>query len=167
MVPIHLTKDGGKQHDPAYRAINPHMRVPSLVLGGGEILTQSIAIIEYLDEVHPEPPLLPQDAMERARVRAAAQLIACDIHPLNNLATLKYLKNGMGKDQAAIDTWYHHWITNGFDALEPMLKLGRCAICSHVTLAGVCVVPLRANAGRFKVPLDQHAKSVAVDAECL
>ena len=167
MVPIHLTKDGGKQHDPAYRAINPQMRVPSLVLGGGEILTQSIAIIEYLDEVHPEPPLLPQDAIERARVRAAAQLIACDIHPLNNLATLRYLKSGMGKDQPAIDTWYHHWITVGFDALEAMLHPGPYAFGSHVTLADVCVVPQVANARRFKVPLDKYPKIVAVDAACL
>ena len=167
MVPIHLTKDGGHQHDPAYRAVNPQMRVPSLVLAGGEVLTQSIAIIEYLDEVHPEPPLLPQDAIERAHVRAAAQLIACDIHPLNNLAPLKYIKSVLGKDQAAIDAWYHHWITVGFEALEAMLKPGPYAFGSHVTLADVCVVPQVANARRFKVPLDKFPKIVAVDAACL
>ena len=90
--PIHLTKDGGKQHTPEFRAINPQTRVPALVLDSGDVLTQSLAIIEYLDEIHPKPPLLPADPVERAKVRAFAQLIACDIHPLNNLAPLQYLR---------------------------------------------------------------------------
>ena len=92
MVPIHLTKDGGQQRKPEFRAVNPQMRVPALELSSGEVLTQSLAIIEYLDDIHPEPPLLPADALERAKVRAIAQMVACDIHPLNNLVALQYLK---------------------------------------------------------------------------
>jgi len=131
------------------------------------VLTQSIAIIEYLDEVYPDPPLLPQDSIERALVRAAAQLIACDIHPLNNLAPLRYIKNRLDKDQAAVDAWYHHWITAGFEALEVMLRPGPYAFGSHVTLADVCIVPQVANARRFKVSLDTFPKIVAADAACL
>ena len=118
MVPIHLTKDGGQQRKPDYVAVNPQMRVPALVLSGGEVLTQSLAIIEYLDETYPDPPLLPADALERAKVRAIAQLIACDIHPLNNLVPLQYLKRQLKHEQAEIDAWYHHWILQGFAALE-------------------------------------------------
>ena len=95
MVSIHLTKDGGHQRTPEFRAVNPQMRVPVLALSGGEVLTQSLAIIEYLDEINPEPPLLPADALDRAKTRAVAQMIACDIHPLNNLVTLQYLKRAL------------------------------------------------------------------------
>ncbi|MGB8308186.1 MAG: maleylacetoacetate isomerase, partial [Pseudolabrys sp.] len=107
MVPIHLTKDGGRQHTAAFRAINPQSRVPALELSSGEVLTQSLAIIEYLDDIHPEPPLLPVDALDRAKSRAIAQMIACDIHPLNNTSPLRYLKNNMSQEQSAIDAWYH------------------------------------------------------------
>jgi maleylpyruvate isomerase len=96
-VPIHLQKEGGQNLKPEYRAINPQMRVPALKLDAGDVLTQSLAIIEYLDEAHPQPPLLPRDPLARAKVRALAQLIACDIHPLNNVAPLRYLKNEMGR----------------------------------------------------------------------
>src|SRR5207244_683993 len=92
IAPIHLQKEGGLNKKPEYRAVNPQMRVPALRLDSGEVLTQSLAIIEYLDEVHPEPPFLPRDAVGRAKVRALAQLIACDIHPLNNVSALRYLK---------------------------------------------------------------------------
>src|SRR6476659_6236920 len=107
MVPIHLTKDGGRQHTPEYRTINPQAREPALVLPGGDVLTQSMAIIEYLDETHREPPLLPADAVGRAKVRAIAQAIACDIHPLNNLIALQYLRRQLKHEQAEIDAWYH------------------------------------------------------------
>ena len=100
MIPIHLQKEGGINKKPEYRAINPQMRVPALKLDSGEILTQSLAIIEYLDEIHPDPPLLPREPAARAKVRAMAQLIACDIHPLNNIGPLRYLKNELGHDQA-------------------------------------------------------------------
>ena len=166
MIPIHLQKEGGINRKPEYRAINPLMRVPALTLDSGEVLTQSLAIIEYIDEIHPQPPLLPHDAIKRAKVRAAAQLIACDIHPLNNLSALRYLKNKLGQEQAAIDTWYHHWILEGFTALEAMFAPGPYAFGADVTLADICLVPQVANARRLKVPLDAFPGIVAVDAAC-
>ena len=167
MVSIHLIKDGGKQFEPAYQAINPQMRVPALALPDGEVLTQSLAIIEYLDEVHPDPPFLPTDAVERAKVRAVAQAIACDIHPLNNTGPLKYIKRTLGKDQASIDAWYHHWILLGFAAVETWLRPGPYAFGSRVTLADIFLVPQVANARRFNVPLDRFPKIAAVDSACL
>jgi maleylacetoacetate isomerase len=166
MVPIHLQKAGGLNKKPEYRAVNPQMRVPALRLDSGDVLTQSLAIIEYLDEVHPEPPLLPRDGVERARVRALAQLIACDIHPLNNVSPLRYLKNELGQDQAKIDRWYHHWILEGFDAMEVMVRPAPYAFGSAVTLADICLVPQVYNARRLKVPLDRFPKVVAIDAAC-
>jgi maleylacetoacetate isomerase len=163
---IHLRKEGGQNRKPAYRAINPQMRVPALKLDSGELLTQSLAIIEYLDEVHPRPPLLPSDPVERAQVRALAQLVACDIHPLNNVAPLRYLKNELGQDQSKIDAWYHHWVREGFDALEAMVSPGPYAHGADVTLADICLVPQVANARRLKVPLDPYPKIVAIDAAC-
>jgi maleylpyruvate isomerase len=165
-APIHLQKDGGQNLKPDYRAINPLMRVPTLKLDSGELLTQSLAIIEYLDEVHPQPPLLPRDPVDRAKVRALAQLIACDIHPLNNLSPLRYLKNELGQDQTKIDAWYHHWVLAGFDALEAMLQPGPYAFGPDVTVADICLVPQVANARRLKVPLERFPKIVAVDAAC-
>jgi maleylpyruvate isomerase len=166
VISIHLQKDGGQHRKPEYRAVNPQMRVPALRLDSGEVLTQSLAIIEYLDEIDPEPPLLPRDPVERAKVRALAQLIACDIHPLNNLAPLRYLKNELGQDQSKIDAWYHHWILEGFSALEPMVRPGPYALGSAVTLADVCLVPQVYNARRLKVPLERFPNIVAIDAAC-
>jgi maleylpyruvate isomerase len=167
MVPVHLTKDGGRQHTPEFIAINPQARVPALELPSGEVLTQSLAIIEYLDDIHPEPPLLPADALDRAKSRAIAQMIACDIHPLNNLIALQYLKRQLKHEQPEIDAWYHHWITEGFTALEKLLAPGPYACGSQVTLADICLVPQVANARRFKVPLDKFPKISGVDAACL
>jgi maleylacetoacetate isomerase len=165
-VGIHLQKDGGQNRRPEFRAVNPQMRVPALKLPSGEVLTQSLPIIEYIDEIHPQPPLLPRDPVERARVRALAQLIACDIHPLNNVAPLRYLKNQLGQDQAKIDAWYHHWILEGFEAIEAMVEPGPYAFGAAVTLADICLVPQVANARRFKVPLERFTKIVAVGAAC-
>ena len=167
MVPIHLTKDGGRQHASEFRAVNPQARVPALELSNGEVLTQSLAIIEYLDDIHPEPPLLPADALGRAKSRAIAQLIACDIHPLNNLIALQYLRRQLKHEQPEIDTWYHHWIIEGFTALETMLAPGPYACGTHVTLADICLVPQVANAQRLKVPLDKFPKIIGVDAACM
>jgi maleylpyruvate isomerase len=164
---IHLTKGGGQQFSAEYRAINPQMRVPALALDGGEVLTQSLAIIDYLDEVHPEPPFLPADPIARAKVRAIAHTIACDIHPLNNTGPLRYIKSKLGQEQAAIDAWYHHWILIGFEAVEALLRPGPYAYGARVTLADICLVPQVANARRLKVPLDRFPKIVAVDAACL
>ena len=166
MIPIHLQKEGGLNKKPEYRAVNPQMRVPALRLDSGELLTQSLAIIEYLDEVVPEPPLLPRDPVDRAKVRSIAQLIACDIHPLNNVSALRYLKNELGQDQAKIDRWYHHWILEGFDAMEVMVRPAPYAFGSAVTLADICLVPQVYNARRLKAPLDRFPKLVAIDAAC-
>jgi maleylacetoacetate isomerase len=165
-IAIHLRKDGGINRKPEYCAINPLMRVPTLRLDSSELLTQSLAIIEYLDETHPQPPLLPRDPIKRAQVRAMALLIACDIHPLNNVAPLRYLKNELGQDQDKIDAWYHYWILEGFTALETMVAGTPYAAGTDVTLADICVVPQVANARRLKVPLDRFPKIVAIDAAC-
>jgi maleylpyruvate isomerase len=166
MVSVHLQKEGGLNRKPEFRAINPQMRVPALQLDSGEVLIQSLAIIDYLDEAHPRPPLLPRDPVERAKVRGLAHLIACDIHPLNNTSPLRYLKNVLGQDQPKIDAWYHHWILEGFEALEPLMGKGRYAFGNEITLADVCLVPQIANARRFKVPLDRFPRIVAVDSAC-
>jgi len=164
-APVHLVKGGNKR--PEFRAINPQMRVPALLTPQGEALIQSLAIIEYLDETHPEPPLLPTDPIARAKVRALAQLVACDIHPLNNIGPLRYLKNQMGQEQSAIDSWYHHWVLTGFEALANLVQPGPYAWGKEVTLADLCLVPQVANARRLKVPLEKFPKIVGVDAACL
>ena len=167
MVAVHLTKDGGQQHKPEFHIVNPQERVPALALSSGEVLTQSLAIIEYLDDIAPEPPLLPADALERAKVRAIAQMVACDIHPLNNLISLQYLKRALKHEQAEIDAWYHHWVIEGFKAIEAMISPSPYACGAHVTLADVCLIPQVFNARRLHVPLDQFPKIVAVEAACL
>ena len=167
MEAAHLTRGGGRQHTAEFRALNPQMRVPVLQLSSGEVLTQSLAIIEYLDEIQPEPPLLPADALARAHVRAVAQVVACDIHPLNNLMVLQYLKRQMKHEQAEIDTWYHHWVNRGFESIEAMIAPGPYACGAQVTLADVCLVPQVFNARRLKVPLDKFPKIVAAETACL
>jgi maleylacetoacetate isomerase len=166
MIPIHLQKEGGLNKKPEYRAVNPQMRLPALTLDTGEVLIQSLAIIEYLDEIHPQPPLLPRDPVARAKARALAQVIACDIHPLNNVGPLRYLKNQLGHDQAKIDAWYHHWIIEGFDAVETMIQPAPYLCGREVTLADICLVPQVYNARRLKVPLERFPKIVAADAAC-
>jgi maleylacetoacetate isomerase len=164
---VHLVKDGGHNRRPEFRAINPQMRVPTLITDAGETLIQSLAIIEYLDETHPQPPFLPKDPIARAKVRALADLIACDIHPLNNTSPLRYLKNTMGHDQSALDAWYHHWVLEGFEALEALIAPGTFLYGDTVTLADICLVPQVFNARRLKVPLDKFPKILAVDAACM
>ena len=166
-ISVHLVKDGGHNKRPDFRAVNPQMRVPALVAPEGEVLIQSLAIIEYLDETHPDPPLLPKDPIARAKARALAQLIACDIHPLNNVGPLRYLKNQMGQEQSAIDAWYHHWVRDGFEALEALIAPAPYACGKAVTLADICLVPQVYNARRLKVPLEKFPKIVGVDAACL
>jgi maleylpyruvate isomerase len=163
-VSIHLTRDGGKQHGPDFRAVNPQGRVPALALDTGEVLLQSLAIIEYLDEIYPDPPLLPKNPVVRAQVRAVAQIIACDIHPLNNTGPLNYLRGTLKADETAIQGWYTHWVTAGFEALEALLKPGPYAFGDTITLADICIVPQVANAHRFKVPIERFTSIVAVAA---
>jgi maleylpyruvate isomerase len=165
---VHLAKDGGHNRKPEYRAINPQMKVPSLVLDSGDVLIQSMAIIDYLDETYPQPPLMPRnDALLRAKVRAVSQIIACDIHPIDNTAPLRYLKNVLGHDQPTIDAWYHHWILEGFDAIEKLISDGLYCFGTNVTLADICLVPQVFNARRLKVPLDRFPKIVAAADACM
>jgi maleylacetoacetate isomerase len=166
-VPVHLVKDGGHNRRPEFRAVNPQMRIPALVAPGGEVLIQSLAIIEYLDETHPEPALLPKDAIARAQARALAQIIACDIHPLNNVGALRYLKRELHQEQSAIDAWYHHWVIEGFEAFEALAQPGPYACGNKVTVADLCLVPQVYNARRLKVPLEKFPKIVGIDAACL
>jgi maleylacetoacetate isomerase len=166
-VSIHLTKDGGHNYRPEFKAINPQMRVPALELDSGKLLIQSLAIIEYLDETYPEPPFLPHDPLARAEVRAVSQIIACDIHPLNNIGPLRYLKNQLRHEQAEIDAWYHHWVMAGFAAIEATITPGPYVCGNAVTEADICLVPQVYNARRLKVPLDRFPKIVAADAACL
>jgi maleylacetoacetate isomerase len=165
-APIHLVKEGGHNRRPEFRAINPQMRVPVLLTPNGDVLIQSLAIIEYLEEIQPEPALLPKDPVARAKARALAELIACDIHPLNNIGPLRYLKNDMGQEQSAIDTWYHHWVIAGFEALETLMGPGPYVCGEQVTVADLCLVPQVYNARRLKVPLEKFPKIVAADAAC-
>ncbi|KAA2236143.1 maleylacetoacetate isomerase [Salinarimonas soli] len=162
-VPIHLVK--GEQSAPAYLAVNPQGRVPALDHDGA-VIVQSPAILEYLDERFPEPPFLPRDLVRRARVRAAAALIGCDIHPLNNLAVLRRLK-AMGHEQPAIDDWYRHWVVTGLEAVEAMIEGGPFCFGEAPTLADLYLVPQLYNARRFAVPLDPYPRIQAADAACL
>jgi len=166
-APVHLVKDGGHNRFADFRAVNPQMRVPALVAPSGDVLIQSLAIIEYLDETRPEPPLLPKDPMARAKARALAQIIACDIHPLNNVGPLRYLKREMHQEQSAIDAWYHHWVIAGFEAIEALVRPGPYCCGDAVTQADICLVPQVNNARRLNVPLDKFPKIVGIDAACL
>ncbi len=164
---VHLVKDGGHNKRPEFRAMNPQMRVPALVTATGDVLIQSLAIIDYLDETHPTPPLLPKEPIARAQARALAQIVACDIHPLYNVGPLRYLKNQMHLEQSAIDAWYHHWVIAGFEAYEALVLPGPYSCGGEVTLSDLCLVPQVYNARRLKVPLDQFPKIVGIDAACL
>jgi len=168
--PVHLVRDGGEQHQQEYRDLNPQGLVPTLV-DGDVILTQSLAILEYLAEKHPSPALLPADAATRARARQIAALICTDIHPLNNLRVLQYLENNFHADQATRDEWYRHWITEGFNALEQLIKQshggGPYCLGSNLGIADICLVPQIYNAHRYKLPLDPWPTLAAVEEACL
>lgn len=167
---VHLVKDGGQQHKPEYLKLNPQGLVPALV-DNGQVLTQSLAIIEYLDETHPEPPLMPKDTVGRARVRALAQVVACDIHPVNNQRILKYLEKEFGVDEIGRKKWYRHWVIEGFAALEKLLArnpaTGRYCHGDQPTLADLCLVPQVFNARRFEVDMKPFPTITRIDDECL
>ena len=152
-VPVHLLRGGGEHRQPAYLGLNPAGLVPALV-DGPTRLSQSLAIIDYLDRLQPEPLLVPADGQARNQVLEIAQLIACDIHPLNNLRVLKFLTAELGLSEAQKNAWYAHWIAEGFDALEALLPAhdGWC-VGDAPTLADCCLVPQVANAERMKVAL--------------
>jgi maleylacetoacetate isomerase len=154
----------GAQRSDEYRALNPQGFVPMLEIDGLR-LTQSLSIMVYLDQRFPEPLLMPRDPAEGAHVRSMALLIACDIHPLNNLRVLRYLKNELGHEQAQVDDWYRHWIVEGLGALEAMAApaAGRFLHGDSPTLADVCLVPQLFNARRFDVPLEPYPTLVRAD----
>lgn len=148
----------------SYRKINPQQRLPTLELDDGTKLIQSLAIIDYLDAAHPEPQLIPDDPLERARVQAVAQIIGCDIHPLNNTGTRSLLTSMFGADEKSLDSWTAYWIREGFAAIDRLIQPGPYAFGDRITLADICIVPQVYNARRYKVPLDDFPRVVAVDA---
>lgn len=164
---VHLAR--GEQHRSEYRAINPQGLVPVLV-HAGKVLTQSLAIVEYLEECCPEPPLLPASAPERARVRALAELAACDIHPLNNRRVLDYLAERLGQDEEARLAWCRHWIAEGFQALEALLgdpASGRFCHGDQPTLADVCLAPQVSNALRWGCDLSPYPRVQRIYGTCM
>ena len=168
-VPIHLTRGGGAQFTPDFRALNPLALVP--VLSEGDVrLTQSLAILEYLDERYPSPPLLPTSIGDRARVRQLALTVACEIHPLNNLRVLKYLTGSLGLTEEAKVGWIAHWIKLGFEALEVELgtskSRGRFCFGDSPTIADCCLVPQVSNAQRFNVDLSAFPMLLAIHRTC-
>ena len=169
IIPVHLLKDGGQQRQQDYLDINPTALVPTLV-DGDFVLGQSMAIVEYLEETHPQPALLPSDVQDRARIRAIAQIIACDIHPLNNLRVLQYLKHTLNIDDAGRDQWYMHWVHLGLTGVEAMLadspQTGEFCHGDEPGYADLMLVPQVANARRFNCDLSSMPNVVRIDAAC-
>lgn len=161
--PLPVDLRSGAQGEAEFRTLNPQGRVPVLV-EGETVLTQSVAILEYLEELHPEPPLLPRTPLDRARVRAMVQIIACDIHPMGNLSVLRYLKDHLDARDNAVEAWARHWIAAGFVALEAAATAGGPYLLGRsVTLADVCLAPQMYNARRFGVDLAPFPALLAVD----
>ena len=169
-APIHLRRGGGEQLKPAYKAINPQALLPALE-DEGQIFSQSLAIIEYLEERYPKPPLLPSDAAERAVVRSMALLIACEVHPIQNLRVLNHLKSDHKQSDDDTIRWARHWINLGLSALEQMVisvsKQGEFCFGQTPTMADLCLVPQLANARRFGVDLSAYPKLLATEAACI
>jgi maleylacetoacetate isomerase len=169
--PVHLARDGGEQHSAAYRGLNPQESVPVLA-DGDRVIRQSLAIIEYLDETYVDPPaLLPATARDRANVRALALLVACDIHPLNNLRVMQFLERDYGVAQCAREQWSRHWMEEGFRAFESILAQDAAtgAYChgDTPTLADACLVPQVYNANRFGVDMAPYPTIARINAQCL
>jgi maleylacetoacetate isomerase len=168
-VPVHLLRDGGEHLSVEFARLNPARLVPVLE-DGGATLTQSIAIIEYLEETHPQPPLLPAGAAARARVRSLALDVACDIHPLNNLRVRRYLSSALGLGDTQREEWIRHWIAVGFEAIEGSLaadvQTGSFCHGESPTLADCCLVPQIANAQRAKLPLDPYPTLRRINENC-
>lgn len=166
---VHLRR--GAQREDEYLALNPQGLVPTLVTDGGDVLTQSLAILEWLDETYPAPPLLPQDALGRARVRSLALAVACDIHPLNNTRVLAYLTGTLGVSEEQKNGWYSYWIDTGFEALETRLarepSTGRFCHGDAPTIADICLVPQMANARRVNFDFAPYPTLRRVEAACV
>ncbi len=167
-VAIHLRRND--QAKPEYRAVNPQGLVPALEIDS-QTLIQSLAIIEYLDETHPEPPLLPGTAVDRARVRALADMVACDIHPINNLRVLRYLTHTYGRNEDDIGSWFNHWIDTGFRAIEALLASdSRSGIFCHgdrPSLADIALVPQVVNAERYKLDMSPYPTIARIFERCM
>jgi maleylpyruvate isomerase len=161
----------GEQSAPDYVALNPQKLVPALVLDSGEVLTQSLAILEYLDEAHPEPQLLPRDPLDRARVRALALICTADIHPLQNTRVLAYLRDKFDESEEGTFAWSRHWIETGFEAYEATIagdrRTGAFSHGDQPTLADLCLVPQAFNAARFKVDMTKYPTIQRVFANCM
>ncbi len=170
ITPVHLVREGGEQHSAAYAALNPQELVPTL-RHGGRVLQQSMAILEYLDEVFPATPLLPSDAEGRARVRALAQLVACDLHPLNNLRVMQYLERTLQASAEARTAWTLHWMAEGLAAMETLLAdhvaTGTFCHGDQPGLADACLVPQLYNAHRFGLALAPYPTLQRIEAACL
>ena len=168
--PVHLINNGGEQHSAEHHALNPQERVPVLMVGRRTV-RQSMAIIEYLEESHPKPQLLPPGLRERAHVRSLAQLIACDVHPLNNLRVMQYLENELGVAAPARETWMRHWMALGLRAFEEILAAddARGVFCHGDTpgLADACLIPQVYNAQRFNLDLTPYPNIRAINERCL
>jgi maleylacetoacetate isomerase/maleylpyruvate isomerase len=167
-APVHLVK--GEQKQPGYAAISPAMLVPTLQTDSGDYLGQSMAIIEYLDETHPQPPLLPKDPLGRARVRALAQLIACEIHPLNNLRVLRYLVRELKVQEEAKNAWYRYWVRDGLEAFERQLALLPTSTYCYgdlPTFADCCLVPQIFNGRRVNTDFSGLPRTMAVFDACM
>ena len=168
-VPHHLRH--GEHLEPTYLSVNPQGLVPALILEGGTLLTQSLAIIEYLDETTPDPPLLPRDALGRARVRMLAQMIACDIHPVNNLRVLTSLRNLFGASDQDVVNWFRHWVNEGFQPLEKILasspETGTFCHGDAPGLADICLVAQIASNARFGVDLTPYPTISRIHAACM
>lgn len=166
-VPVNLVNHGGEQKLPDYTAINPQQFVPALVTDDDEVLTQSLALLEFLEENHPQFPLLPADKLARAKVRALCQIIASDIHPLNNLRVLKYLKHTLSISDTQKNDWYQHWIYEGFNALETLLP-ENADFChgDNVTFADCCLIPQVYNALRFECDMHHYPKILHIYQHC-
>lgn len=171
IVPVHLLRDGGEQLTPEYRQLNPDALVPSLQLDDGAVITQSLAIIEYLEEQYPEPALLPGDPLDRAWLRSVALSIACDIHPINNLRILRYLTGEMKLSEDDKNRWYRHWCEQGLAAVEQVLstdhRVGRFCYGDAPSLADCLLVPQVANAQRMHCDLSAMPTVVRINDACL
>lgn len=169
-APIHLRRGGGEQFGAAYRALNPQALVPTLE-DGGKILTQSLAIIEYLEEKQPQPALLPKDPADKALVRSMAMIVACEVHPIQNLRVLNYVKKEYNQTDEQVNHWAQHWIDLGLSALEEMLaaqqKRGKYCWGDAPTLADICLVPQLGNARRYGCDLSRYPNILSVEKSCM
>jgi len=168
ILDVDLVKQGGQQHSAEYQQLNPNQLVPTLI-DDDKIITQSASILEYLEETYPDVSLLPEDNFLRSQIRSMAQTVACDIHPLNNLRVLQYLKNQLSLEQPQVDLWYKHWVRTGFSAIEKTLQTtsGRYCFSDQLSLADVFLVPQVYNANRFQIDTQDFPLIEQINQNCL